>query len=160
MFWELKAVKNALLKCGKLKYVQPNPQQLSYHYIVYCFKIKCRLILCWITNPNNYYFIHSVKFQLCLLSPQLFHTMRVLSALLQRSSLVLHYDFPHTLVRHFSSQQTLLLAPDTPVRALNYHSTPLGYNLPVPPPNAPRRLLKLTNFHVNKVDFQWDHTQS
>lgn len=68
--------------------------------------------------------------------------------------------FSNTLFRHLYSQQTLLLALNTLVRMLNYVSVPLGYNLPASPPKVLSRLLKLTNFHGNKVHLQWDHIAS
>lgn len=68
--------------------------------------------------------------------------------------------FSNTLFCHLYSQQTLLLALNTLATVLNYVSLPLGYNLPASPPKVLRRLLKLTNFHGNKVHLQWDHIVS
>lgn len=66
----------------------------------------------------------------------------------------------NTLICHLYSQQTLLLVLNTLARMLNYASAPLRCNLCHSPPNVLSRLLKLTNFHGNKVQLQWDHNAS
>lgn len=60
----------------------------------------------------------------------------------------------HTYCHHIYSQHTLLLVLETLVRKLNYVSTPLGSDLPVPPTKVLSHFLKLTNFHGNKVHLQ------
>lgn len=64
------------------------------------------------------------------------------------------------MLLHLFSQQTLLLALHTLARTFNYVSVPLGYDLPAFPHKVLSRLLKLTNFHGNKVHLQWDHIAS
>lgn len=69
-------------------------------------------------------------------------------------------SFSNTMLHHLFSQQTLLLALHTLARTFNYVSVPLGYDLPASPHKVLSRLLKLTNFHGNKVHLQWDHIAS
>lgn len=58
------------------------------------------------------------------------------------------------MLHHLFSQQTLLLALHTLATTFNYVSVPLGYDLPGSPHKVLSRLLKLTNFHGNKVHLQ------
>lgn len=64
------------------------------------------------------------------------------------------------MLHHLFSQQTLLLTLHTLARMFNYVSIPLGYDLPASLHKVLIRLLKLTNFHGNKVHLQWDHIAS